>query len=98
MSTPPVPPPQDNAKDNSKDTKDDVKKKDESLRTATGKSLNKLSTKQQWEIFGIREKDHKMKQALKYVLSPKLKNKILEFFFFERDDAITDVSISPKIF
>ena len=72
MSTPPVPPPQDNSKDNTKDnakdnSKDDVEKKDESLRTATGKSLNKLSTKQQWEIFGIREKDHKMKQALKYV-------------------------------
>ena len=36
---------------------------------AAGKSLKKLSKKQQYEMFGIRDRDHKMKEALKYVLS-----------------------------
>ena len=44
------------------------KKEKDSLKAAAGKSLKKLSKKQQYEMFGIREKDHKMKDALAYVL------------------------------
>ena len=46
----------------------DNQKKEDSLKSAAGKSLKKLSKKQQYEMFGIREKDHKMKDALAYVI------------------------------
>jgi hypothetical protein len=40
---------------------------EETLEAATGKTLNKLTLKQKYDLFGIREPDHKMKKALKYV-------------------------------
>ena len=55
------------------------KKEKDSLKAAAGKSLKKLSKKQQYEMFGIREKDHKMKDALAYVLLFESSSLVLNF-------------------